>query len=781
MVDLGRVGVWVVFGNVPKARHRCIEVINLVEKVRCCDAFTEFGLLRLESEIGGPSEPPVEQVERLMHAFERGLFLEVSEASVELTKIYPKSAFIWKLLGATYRQQAQFLKAGEAFDRALALQKTDFEIWLNRGVTYWDMDKLDKSAVDFSHALCLDPCNFQAQINLAIVLGLIDLTSDSITAFSRAAFLEPNSAEASYGLGATCQSAGWSTAARAALERAIVLSPGQPAGWTQYGLSLRDAGYSNRAIAAWTNAVNAAPTDAKAIGHCAAHELDRKNFGHASRLFFKAVLIDPSDAQTLNNFGLLLQRLANNEAARQMIIRSIQVSPSYADAHNALGILTQEQGDIAAAEEHYSRAIAHQPDNAVAISNRGGVLWEKNNVSGSRWHFDTAQRFSPLNLAVRHNRCKALHECQLLEAAVAGYEEMICLFPDCVDVYWHLSLALLALGDYPRAWPLYEHRWFASDSKSIGARGPLSSLWTGREPLGDKRLLIYAEQGLGDTLQFCRYSKLLVERGARVITRVPDCLVRLFRIQGAFGEVVGYSDPTPSFDVHCPMMSLPLALKTSLDSIPFPNQPYLTAAPYEILRWGNWLDAEARSTGQNDAFLPSELRRRRLRVGLVWSGGEHADVRSFMKVNSRRNIPLKWLSSSLDIAGVDFVSLQKGIRAEADLKGREHEYWTSARIFNPSDKISDFSDTAGLMANIDLLITVDTSTAHLAAAMGKPVWLLNRYNTCWRWLRAREDSPWYGSLKIYRQNSDLDWRPVLARVGIDLQRLVDAQRDLESQ
>jgi hypothetical protein len=199
------------------------------------------------------------------------------------------------------------------------------------------------------------------------------------------------------------------------------------------------------------------------------------------------------------------------------------------------------------------------------------------------------------------------------------------------------------------------------------------------------------------------------------------------------------------------MMSLPLAFGTTLETIPFGREAYLRALPEEVERWRERLGVRSRP-----------------RVGLVWNGGFRADQPELWAVNERRNVPLELFAQALDIEGIDFVSLQKGDPAESEIRGREGEYWKRGRLYNYTSELSDFADTAGLIANLDLVISVDTSTAHLSAAMGKPTWILNRYDTCWRWLLDREDSPWYGSVKLYRQGADRDWRPVLQRVAQNL-------------
>jgi hypothetical protein len=213
------------------------------------------------------------------------------------------------------------------------------------------------------------------------------------------------------------------------------------------------------------------------------------------------------------------------------------------------------------------------------------------------------------------------------------------------------------------------------------------------------------------------------------------------------------------------MMSLPLALGTTLETIPFGCEAYLKPLPEDVEGWRGVLSRELDHSAEGD---------KRLRVGVVWNGGFRPDQPEVWETNERRNVPLELFAQALDIEGIDFVSLQKGDPAESEIRGREGEYWKRGRLYNYTSELSDFADTAGLIANLDLVISVDTSTAHLSAAMGKPTWILNRYDTCWRWLLDREDSPWYPAVRLYRQSAYKDWATVLDRVNNDLRQWVQA-------
>jgi hypothetical protein len=294
-------------------------------------------------------------------------------------------------------------------------------------------------------------------------------------------------------------------------------------------------------------------------------------------------------------------------------------------------------------------------------------------------------------------------------------------------------MALLAQVDWPAGWQEYDWRWKTPDL-SKAWRGFPQKQWLG-EPAEGRTLLIHAEQGFGDTLQFCRYTPLAAARGLRVILEVPGPLVRLLRCLPGVDRVVERGEALPDFDLHCPMLSLPLAFGTTLSSLPG-AVPYLHADPELTAAWRARLAAV-------DIQGP--------RVGLVWAGnpGKVADA--------RRSLPADRLAP-LFVDGAHFVSLQKnGPATPADLP-----------LTNFMGEVADFADTAALVANLDLVISVDTAVAHLAGALGKLVWVLDRFDPCWRWLAGRRDSPWYPTLRLYRQPTPGDWAPVLAEVLRDL-------------
>jgi hypothetical protein len=370
-----------------------------------------------------------------------------------------------------------------------------------------------------------------------------------------------------------------------------------------------------------------------------------------------------------------------------------------------LAVSKQHSGNLPEAERLYRALLAHHPDMAEAHFNLGTIL----DATG-RWH-----------------------------DAIAAFRQAAKLRPDLAVAHWNLGLTLLRQGDYPAGWPEWEWRWNVPDLRlnRLQCRQPQ---WDGAE-LAGKRILLYAEQGFGDTIQFARYVPLVAARGGIVTLGCPTELFNLFsRLPGVETCLPQPGTAPASFSVHASLPSLPRIFGTTLATIP-QNIPYMHADPAKIERW------RARMTGTNTK-----------KIGLVWAG------RPTHRGDRERSLPLAALADLPALPGIQWFSLQKGDAAQqARTAPFELTDWTNELI--------DFSDTAALIANLDLVISVDTSVAHLAGAMGKPVWVLLPFVPDWRWLLERGDSPWYPTMRLFRQTTSGDWQTPLAQLHKALQSL----------
>ena len=442
-----------------------------------------------------------------------------------------------------------------------------------------------------------------------------------------------------------------------------------------------------------------------------------------------ALRSDLSRAGGFASLGLVFHALRHFERALVSYDEGLRLAPDDADLLNRRGVALLELGRAAEALEHFDRVLNRAPGHFDARGNRGNALLKLNRVEEALGAYDLALTRAPNNVQLLTNRAVALRRLDRPQEALQSAARARAVKPDFAQARFVEAIAQLTLGDFAAGWRGYEWRWrvgwLASQRRNFAA-----PLWLGREPLAGKAILLHAEQGLGDTIQFARYAPLLAARGARVVLEVQAPLVRLLSAMPGVAAVIGRGEPLPPYDLHCPLLSLPLACGTTLDTVPAP-EAYIAAAPADIAAW-----------------LPRLPRCPR--VGLVWSGlpAHENDL--------NRSMRLATLSDLFDVPGIAFVSLQHDVRAEDDALLRN-----TPRLWRPAARFRDFADTAAVIAQLDAVVAVDTAVAHLAGAMGKPLLLLLPFAADFRWLRQRDDSPWYPSARLLRQPRFGDWDSVV--------------------
>jgi tetratricopeptide (TPR) repeat protein len=468
----------------------------------------------------------------------------------------------------------------------------------------------------------------------------------------------------------------------------------------------------------------------------------------------EALRFKPDGAEIHNNRGLALFELKQHEAALASYDRAVASNPRYVEAYFSRGNVLRELKQLEAALVSYDQAIAMKPGYALAYSNRANVLSELLRFDAALASYEAAIDIEPGYVDAYCNRGNLLADMRRFDDALRDFNRAIAIDPQYAQAYFSRSLVSLLLGDLVNGWRDFEWRWKNEHcATSKEKRNFARPLWLGEQSLRGKTILLHSEQGLGDTIQFCRYSKLVAGLGARVILEVPRALANLLASLQGVAALVIRGEPLPLFDYYCPLMSLPLAFKTTLAGVPA-EVPYLRADEGRKRYWSGRL-------GKRTDLL---------RVGLVWSGGFRPNQPELWSVNQRRNIPLAKLAE-LKQPGIEFYSLQKGRPAEAELSDLVAKHWNGPDLVNHTSDLFDFADTAALIEQLDLVITVDTSMAHLAGALGKPVWILNRFDTCWRWLLDRTDSPWYPTARLYRQQRPGEWEGVVDVIRRDLQQM----------
>jgi Tfp pilus assembly protein PilF len=419
--------------------------------------------------------------------------------------------------------------------------------------------------------------------------------------------------------------------------------------------------------------------------------------------------------------------------------RVIARKPDFTDGHVGRTMALRGLGRLAEALVSYDTAIAITGADAGMISNRGMILMGLQRDAEALACFDDAIARDLAFASAHHNRALVLLKTQRLRAALASCDRAIALQPTAARFHGCKAVVLLQLGAYAEGWRHYE--WRKRTENPAGAKDFPAPVWLGETDIAGQTLFIHAEQGLGDTLQFCRYAALLQAQDVHLVMSAPAPLLRLL-LRSFPGVTIIDEDQTPDgFDLHCPMLSLPLAMGTTLDTIPA-TIPYLYPDADRVAQWHIRL-----------AALPGT------KIGLVWAGSPRPDQPDAHAIDKRRSITLAHYAGLTAIPGISLISLQKGGPAEqarTPPAGMVLHDWT--------DELDDFADTADLIAALDLVITVDTSVAHLAGALGKPVWILNRFDQCWRWLSGRTDSPWYPTARLFQQSAPGDWDGVMAEV-----------------
>jgi tetratricopeptide (TPR) repeat protein len=455
--------------------------------------------------------------------------------------------------------------------------------------------------------------------------------------------------------------------------------------------------------------------------------------GEALRFLAAAVRCNTRSAAALSELGLVQHRLERYADALASYDAALAIAPDDGDIINrrAVALLRLDRPDDALVE--LERLLAITPGHTEALGNRGNVLVRLNRPGEAIAAYDAARRIAGDNAQLLTNRAHALRRLDRVEEAVADLQQAIACRPDFAEAHFELGMARLTLGDFARGWDEYEWRW--QTGAFAGSRRPfVSPLWTGAQDLTDKTILLHAEQGLGDTIQLVRYVPRVAGRGATVILEVQPELVSLLTGLAGATRVIARGRKPPRFDLHCPLMSLPRAFGTTADAIPA-QAPYIQVA-----------------AGRAQAFA-QRLPAQGPLVGIAWAG------RRTHHNDQNRSLPLARLAPLLARPGVRFVSLQREARDGDDAILRQ-----SPNVLDLGGAPEDLADTAALIARLDAVVSVDTAVAHLAGALGKRLFLLLPFAADFRWLRRREDSPWYPTAQLMRQPAFGDWDSVVARV-----------------
>ena len=615
------------------------------------------------------------------------------------------------------------------YERALSLRPDHPGVLSARARALLLLRRFDAALADFDRLRQLKPDDAEALAGRGFALLAQRRFTDAAESYAGALATQPDRFDWWCNRGSALHEAGRHAEALACFDRALTLDPASAAAWSNRGNTLHSLARHDEALADFDRALVLDPAAADALTNRGIVLYRLGRFAAASESFAAAIALDPQSATLLVHQGNCLRQLSRPEAALASYDRALALDPGLPDALSNRAAVLHALGRLEEALRSCDRAIALRPDFADALSNRGAVLHAMGRFGDALADLDAALCVDPDNAPVWSNRGLVLYRLARFAEAASDYQQALRLKPGDAEAQLNRAFMLLLLGRFAEGWEAYEARRRMPSWVPRAFAGPE---WIGQDLRG-KRVFLYAEQGLGDAIHFARFALVLAERGATPIVEVAPRLAGLMRTLGDRVETAVSGEPLPEFDFHCPLMSVPRLLGITAAALPGKTR-YLTPDPDKATAWRQ------------------RLGRSGFTVGITWAGNPHNSG------DRHRSMPLQALAPLLDVAGVEFYSLQVGPRT-ADLRGADF-----GNIVDLAAEQHDFTDAAAIVANLDLVLSVDTSVVHLAGALARPCWLMLSYVPDWRWLLDRSDSPWYPSVRLFRQSAPGDWAGVVAEV-----------------
>ncbi len=691
------------------------------------------------------------ELSRAIELHQAGKVGDAQKIYLAILPFKKRDARILYLLGTSYLQLGRLEEAAQCLQSSVNQDSSNLPAFNNLGIALKGLRKFEEALEIFNKAIALGYQFVDTYNEKGVILYELKRMNEALEAFDKAIVIDSKNALAYNNRGTTLIKLKRLDEALLSCDKAIQINPQNPEAYNNRGVVLHELSRLDEALSSFERAIELDQKYAEAFFNRGNVLKDCYRLDEALLNYDLALEINPQNPLAYCNRGVVLHDLLRLEESLASFDKAVASNQEYAEAFFNRGNALKDSYRLDEALLSYDKAICLKTSYEDAYVNRGVVLLWLLRLDEALLNYDLVIEINPQNPEAHGNKGVVLHDLMKLDDALSSFDKAIALDQNYADPVWNKSLVRLIKGEYEEGWKLYEWRWKTNALQSA-KRNYVEKLWLGDESLIGKTILIYPEQGLGDFIHFSRYVPMLVEQGARVILEVPKALVRVMETLPCTVTIVESGNELPSFDMQCPIMSLPLAFKTTVETIPA-NIPYLFANPAKKPNWEKRL-----------------LESSALRVGLVWSGGFRPNQPEVWSINERRNIPLAKLEP-LKIPGIDFYSLQKGDDAVEQIHTLVKSGWNGPEIIDYSNEFEDFEDTAALIDNLDLIIAVDTSTAHLAGAMGKPVWLLNRFDTDWRWFIDKEYSPWYPTIKIFRQPKFGDWDAVVSDVKDALAKL----------
>ncbi|MBW4579254.1 MAG: FkbM family methyltransferase [Tildeniella nuda ZEHNDER 1965/U140] len=656
----------------------------------------------------------------------------------------PSDLTVSQLIAAHQCYQAGQLAEAETLYRQMLKQDPEqiaALTWLALIVD--QLGRPEESIAYYDRLLSLQP-SAEVHSNLGTLLCRLGRVQEGLEHQQQAVALKPDQPETHYNLGVILSQIGQIDQAIAHYQQVIALAPNYGAAHNNLAMALYKQGKLEDAIAHYQQAVVLNPNHVNALNGLGVALFHHGQVEQAIEHYERAIALKPDSFSSYNNLGTALQKQGKLEEAATYYQQALALNPEYASAHDNLGTVLQEQGKVEAAIASYRRALALDPNLANAYNNLGSALQAQGRVDEAIASCLQAIQLQPDHADAHNNYASGLVDRGDFGTAIEYYKQAIYYKPNHANAHLNLGIVLLLLGDLKQGFEEYHWRWQNRQCASL--RYP-NALWDGSD-LNGKVILLTAEQGYGDTIQFARYASLVAQRGGHVVIACQKPLLRLLNTIPGIDRCVDRANVDVQTHVHAPLLDLPLLLGTTLETIPS-DVPYLT--PSSDFHLPIAADCLTLQTPHPTPF----------KIGIVWAANPDSST------SGKRSCGLERFLSLLNLSGVALYSLQKN-PTEADLALLE-----AHPIVQLHEQLQDFADTAAAIAQLDLVISVDTAVAHLAGALGKPVWTLLANVADWRWLRDRDDTPWYPTMRLFRQAQEGDWDGVFEEVAEALRSVLE--------
>jgi tetratricopeptide (TPR) repeat protein len=669
-----------------------------------------------------------------------GRFSEAEAIYRRILAVSPDNPDALHLLGVLATQLGSADAALDLIRRAIAINPRSAQYHVNLGAALAKLGRTNQAIESYQRALLLQPDLLDAHQNLGIAYVRLGEFSKAADAYRKALTFDANNVKVLDSLGSALSQGERQDEAIAVLQKALALQPDYAPAHLTLGNAYSRMKRTDEAIAAYRAALALRPDYPEVLSNLANMLKDKGEYDQAIERAQQALKLHPTMAEAWYHLGNALKKKDRLEEAIDALRRAVAINPRFHQAYNDLGsaLLKKDLADEAIIALHKSLEI--EPNGQEAHYNLGAALQRQDKFDEALACYAKAQSLGLSHPNLHNNIGTIMNDRGLIDQAIWHFRKSLEIQPDFAVAKWNLGLLALAKGDFREGWPGYEMRWEAN-SIAKPPRYNEQPVWDGSDPAG-KRILLDCEQGFGDAIQFARFVPILARHGAKPMIACPPVLNRLFKTLSGVEDVISPPTEIGPFDAQIPLMSIPSVMNMTLQTIPG-KVPYLAADPALAEQWKTRVPQDGR-----------------LKVGLVWAGNP-----KFSK-ERMRSLMLAPFAPLGDVPNVWYCSLQKGeaARQAASPPG-------SLRIVDWTEELTNFADTAALIVNLDLVIACDTAVAHLAGALAKPVWIIVPFVPDWRWLLDRSDSPWYPTLRIFRQPKPGDWETPINQLVDQLRKL----------